>query len=243
MPDQGSREQFALLKEWIRSCDDDPSHERCLQGKYLSVATVPTRLIDVQDGLRLVTSLSDKTTKYVALSHCWGRLEDIQRFCLFKDNIDQFHASITFDLLPQNFKDAVIVTRGLGLQYLWIDSVCIVQDDAKDWQIESAKMEEVFSSACVTLSAVSATSSLEGFLGERSTRAYIQLETENHQPLYVSPSIDDFHHDVELGDISKRGWVLQERALSRRSIYYTSTQVYWECGAGVRCETMRRLYK
>ncbi|KAL3294621.1 HET-domain-containing protein [Colletotrichum asianum] len=242
LPDQGSREQFALLKEWIRSCDDDPSHERCRQGKYLSVATVPTRLIDVQDGLRLVTSLSDKTTKYVALSHCWGKLEDNQRFCLFKDNIDQFHASITFDLLPQNFKDAVIVTRGLGLQYLWIDSVCIVQDDAKDWQIESAKMEEVFSSAYVTLSAVSATSSLEGFLGERSTRAYIQLETENHQPLYVSPSIDDFHHDVELGDISKRGWVLQERALSRRSIYYTSTQVYWECGAGVRCETMRRLY-
>ncbi|KAF4893755.1 putative serine/threonine-protein kinase [Colletotrichum fructicola] len=243
LPDQGSREQFALLKEWIRSCDDDPSHERCRQGKYLSVATVPTRLIDVQDGLRLVTSLSDKTTKYVALSHCWGKLEDNQRFCLFKGNIDQFHASITFDLLPQNFKDAVIVTRGLGLQYLWIDSVCIVQDDAKDWQIESAKMEEVFSSAYVTLSAVSATSSLEGFLGERSTRAYIQLETENRQPLYVSPSIDDFHHDVELGDISKRGWVLQERALSRRSIYYTSSQVYWECGAGVRCETMRRLYK
>ncbi len=59
--------------------------------------------------------------------------------------------------------------------------------------------------------------------------------------IYVCPAIDDFHADVELGPLNSRGWVLQEEALSRRSIYYTSTQVYWECGAGVHCETLARL--
>ncbi|KAK8006879.1 calcofluor white hypersensitive protein [Apiospora arundinis] len=59
--------------------------------------------------------------------------------------------------------------------------------------------------------------------------------------LYVCPAIDDFHRDVELAELNQRGWVLQERALSRRSVHFTSTQMYWECGRGVHCETMARL--
>ncbi|KAH0431014.1 hypothetical protein CcaCcLH18_07428 [Colletotrichum camelliae] len=209
--------------------------------KYRNVTKAPTRLIDVGE-LCLVSSNSVSVSDYVALSHCWGKLEKHQRFCLYKDNINELQRSIEFERLPQNFKDAVIVTRGLGIRYLWIDSICIIQDDAQDWEVESSKMEEVFSSACVTISAVSAKSSLDGFLGERPSRACVQVQADGKQPLYVCPTIDDFHRDVELGEISKRGWVLQERALSRRTIYYTSTQVYWECGAGVRCETLRRLY-
>lgn len=104
-------------------------------------------------------------------------------------------------------------------------------------------MEDVFTSAYVTVSAVSATSSIDGFLGDRIPRACVEIELNDNRPLYVCSSIDDFHRHVELGEISKRGWVLQERALSRRSIYFTSTQVYWECGAGIRCETLRSLSK
>ncbi|KAK2737455.1 heterokaryon incompatibility protein [Colletotrichum kahawae] len=238
---QASREQFTLLREWIRSCDSDPSHEACRRSKYHDVTKAPTRLIDVGE-LRLVSSNSVSVSDYVALSHCWGKLEKHQRFCLYRDNINELQRSIEFERLPQNFMDAVIVTRGLGIKYLWIDSICIIQDDAQDWEVESSKMEEVFSCAYVTISAVSAKSSLAGFLGERPSRACVRFQADGKQPLYVCPAIDDFHRDVELGEISKRGWVLQERALSRRTIYYTSTQVYWECGAGVRCETLRRLY-
>ncbi|CAI0644219.1 unnamed protein product [Colletotrichum noveboracense] len=233
LPSQASLEQFTILSEWIRSCDSDASHEVCRRSKYRDVTSSPTRLIDVRDGLRLVPSDSVPVSDYVALSHCWGKLEKHQRFCLYKDNISQLQRSIQFERLPQNFKDAVTVTRGLGIGYLWIDSICIIQDDAQDWEVEFSKMEEVFSSAYVTISAVFAKSSLDGFLGERPSRACVQVQVD---------AIDDFHRDVELGEISKRGWVFQERALSRRTIYYTSTQVYWECGAGVRCETLRCLY-
>ncbi|RSL47216.1 hypothetical protein CEP51_015807 [Fusarium floridanum] len=102
-------------------------------------------------------------------------------------------------------------------------------------------MSQVFNSAYCTISASSAKSSLDGFLTERKPRPCVQLQT-NTGPLYICPAIDDFHHDVELSEINKRGWVLQERALSRRSIYFTSTQVYWECGRGIHCETLGRLH-
>jgi hypothetical protein len=60
---------------------------------------------------------------------------------------------------------------------------------------------------------------------------------------YVCEAIDDFHCDVDQSELNKRGWVLQERALSRRTVYFTEKQSYWECGGGVRCETMTKMKK
>ncbi|KAF9873488.1 heterokaryon incompatibility protein [Colletotrichum karsti] len=138
--------------------------------------------------------------------------------------------------------DAITVTRGLGIDYIWIDTLCIIQGDKDDWENESTKMEEVFSAAYCTISAASAKSSLDGFLSDRPPRASVHLRVKGSPDLYVCPYMDDFHQDVELAEINRRGWVLQERALSRRSIYFTPNQVYWECGDGIRCETLGRLY-
>ncbi|KPM37809.1 hypothetical protein AK830_g8766 [Neonectria ditissima] len=237
--EQGSKEQFTLLKEWIKVCDS--THNMCRRSVEYDVWDMPTRLIDVEQDVRLVDTTSIKSSRYAALSHCWGQLKKDEMFCTYKSNLAQFQKSIDFSSLPQTFKDAVTVARGLGLKYIWIDSLCIIQDDEVDWESESAKMEQVFSSAYCTISASSAKSSLEGFLVNRPSRPCVQVEMKNSELLYVCPAIDDFRHDVELGEINKRGWVLQERALSRRSIHFTSSQVYWECGAGVHCETLGRL--
>ncbi|KAK8092229.1 uncharacterized protein PG998_015061 [Apiospora kogelbergensis] len=104
-------------------------------------------------------------------------------------------------------------------------------------------MERVFSDAYCTIAASSAKSSIDGFLARRQKRNHMKLSSPGNPDLFVCYDIDDFHQDVELGPLSQRGWVLQERALSRRTIYYTTTQVYWECGVGVRCETLSRLRK
>ncbi|KAJ0373181.1 hypothetical protein COL26b_008663 [Colletotrichum chrysophilum] len=101
-------------------------------------------------------------------------------------------------------------------------------------------MEDVFSSAYCTIAASSSTSSLDGFLFDRAQRAAIGIETPQGT-LYLAESIDDFEAHVEKGILNTRGWVLQERALSRRTIHFTSTQVYWECGQGVHCETLAEL--
>ncbi|KAI0908557.1 heterokaryon incompatibility protein-domain-containing protein [Ustulina deusta] len=160
--------------------------------------------------------------------HCWGKLSEVERFCAFNRNISQLKESVDFNAVPKTFRD------------LWIDSLCILQDNKNDWEYESTRMEQVFSSAYCTIAASSSKSSVEGFLNYREPRPCVKVET-GKRTLYVCPNIDDLYRDVDLGELNSRGWVLQERALSRRTIFYTSTQVYWECGAGVRCETLAKL--
>jgi hypothetical protein len=239
--EQGSQEQFTLLKEWIRVCDS--THDTCRRDNEEDILTMPTRLIEVGELVRLVDSASIKASRYVALSHCWGPLKDNEKFCTSKHNIEQLKARIAVENLPRMFRDTVTITCGLGIKYIWIDSLCIIQDDKDDWERESGRMERVFSNAYCTIGASSASSSLDGFLTHRTPRRCVQLKTQSAGTLYVCPAIDDFHDDVELAELNRRGWVLQERALSRRSIYFTSRQVYWECGKGVRCESLARLHK
>ncbi|KAI0439927.1 hypothetical protein F4803DRAFT_567955 [Xylaria telfairii] len=242
LPDHGSREQFLLLKEWIQVCNS--THKTCDRfdteetGEKSVSTNMPTRLVDLGNPLRLADSSCIKPSPYVALSHCWGKTETL---CTTTKNITQFKKSIDFSSLPKTFRDAIEVTRGIGIQYLWIDSLCIIQDDEDDWEYESTQMEQVFSFAYCTIGASSSKSSIEGFLHNRRPRSCVQLEVTGIGRLYVCQNIDNFNRDVEQGELNSRGWVLQERALSRRSIFYTTTQVYWECGAGVHCETLARL--
>lgn len=248
LPEEGSPEQFALLNSLIRKCDE--THDcMAVQKHSESLAKLPTRLIDVgredAEPIRLVQTSQESSAKgpYIALSHCWGSLSREQRFCTYADNIAQRKAHIAYDALPPSFRDAVRVTRALGIRYLWIDSLCIVQDDPDDWCVEAGRMEDVFSQAYCTIAASSAVSSLIGFLDHRRRREAIKLTTPGGEPFYLAEEFDDFRADVENSVLSSRGWVLQERVLSRRTIYFTSTQVYWECGNGVVCETLAQLQK
>ncbi|KAI0117673.1 hypothetical protein GGR51DRAFT_545666 [Nemania sp. FL0031] len=238
LPDQGSREQFTLLKEWLKVCDE--THENC-RSESGNALTMPTRVVELGTTLRIVESTSIEPSKYVALSHCWGNPKGTNHFCATTENIDILKKSIDFNRLPKTFRDAIMVVKGIGVKYLWIDSLCIIQDKQDDWEHELTTMEQVFSSAYCTLAASSARSSVEGFLDYRKPRPCVEIETSDETTLYACPHIDDFHGDVDLGTLNTRGWVLQERALSRRTIFYTSNQVYWECGVGVHCETLARL--
>lgn len=237
-----------MLKVLVHHCDEK---HKCMavQEPLQPPSKLPTRVIDVGgddgDPIRLVETSQDPavTGRYVALSHRWGDLSQDQRFCTYADNIAQRKERIEYDELPASFRDAVRVARALGVRFLWIDSLCIIQEDPEDWAAEAGRMEQVFSHAYCTIAASSAESSLAGFLGGRRPRDAIMLPTPEGSPLYLGEDIDDFRADVENSVLSSRGWVLQERALSRRTIYFTSTQVYWECGNGVVCETLAQLRK
>jgi hypothetical protein len=222
---------------------------------------LPTRLIEVGKAddnslVRLVvnppTTADDPTKgRYAALSHCWGAVGKDAYSCLLNINRLAFETRIPVERLPKMFQDAITATRGLEIRYLWIDSLCIIQDDDDDWAAESKTMEDVYSLAHVTLAASSAPSSLVGFL-ERPNRAFAVMpnpSAEDHDAdgsrslLYVAEAIDNFQTHIEDAVLNTRAWVLQERALSRRTIHFTSTQVYWECGQGVHCETLAQLRK
>ncbi|KAK2773780.1 TOL [Colletotrichum kahawae] len=241
LPAAGSPAHIAVLSTWLRVCDD--THE-C--SPISDTTFLPTRVIDVGSEklgtCRLVCADRGQTNpgKYLALSHRWGAPDQHKKFCTLKENLEIFKDEIKMTDLPQTFQDAIKVTRSLGIGYLWIDSLCIVQDDPEDWKMESRLMEQVYSSAYATLAASCASGTEDGFLKPRPWRQCVTLESDRGS-YYVCDSIDDFGRDVEQGELNKRAWILQERALSRRTIYFSERQTYWECGKGVRGETMTKM--
>ncbi|KAL2880720.1 hypothetical protein SGCOL_003747 [Colletotrichum sp. CLE4] len=240
LPVTSSPQQFALLNEWLRVCNEQHNHG------IDNLTELPTRVLDVgtntDSTIRLCDGKSLPHERYIALSHCWGVNSQAQVRTL-KENIDVFRMHIDFGILPKSFQDAVTVSRALGVQYLWIDSLCIIQNDKQDWAFEATRMEHVFSSAYCTIAATAASSSAEGFLRQKSKHSFVTLAGSDGGFTFVRKAIDDFHHDVEQAVLNQRGWVLQERALSRRTLHFTATQVYWECGKGVHCESLMRLAK
>lgn len=248
--DSGSRSHFVLIREWLRLCDDGACSEggRCTKGIG---DEVPTRLLDVGDGengtgkLRLVsTDQNFRGKHYIALSHCWGKLSasDTDGWVT---NPENYHSRTTEgfeeERLPSTFRDAIRVTRELKKRYLWIDSLCIIQGDPNDWQVEAKKMASVFRNAYCTIAASSARDSKQGFLKRpREPAECVRVPSSSYGDVIISTFVDDFESDVEESLLSSRAWVLQERVLSRRTIHFTSRQTYWECGGGVRCETLTR---
>jgi hypothetical protein len=239
----GSSTQYALLRARLHHCDK--SH-KCTSANG---AATPSRLLDVgpadTDTLRLCCSNKNKTLKYVALSHCWGVLTkpEKRQFCTTDKNIKARQNGFDVSELPKTFRDAVRVAQNLGIRYLWIDSLCIIQGNQKDWKSEAKRMQDVYAGAYCTIAATSAVDSNAGFL-ERTVRSeYLHIQDTSGRRFYVCTEVDDFDNDVENAPLNKRAWVLQERVLSRRTIHFSANQVYFECGDGVCCESFTTLQR
>jgi hypothetical protein len=136
--------------------------------------------------------------------------------------------------MPQTYQDAVIVACKLGLQFLWIDALCIIQNDAEDWHAESQKMGDVYQNSHVTIAAHAAGNDEEGFLSVAlQKRETIRLG--DSRPFFVALS-PNLNADVTESQLCKRAWVLQERFLSPRIIHFTKGQLYWETIGEIRSE-------
>ncbi|KAH6967545.1 heterokaryon incompatibility protein-domain-containing protein [Fusarium venenatum] len=163
---------------------------------------------------------------YIALSHPWGNGIDQDYFCTTKENLDsRLSAGIHVEDFPSTFRHAVEVTRALGVPHLWIDSLCIVQGPDGDFDTEVKRMEAVFCSAYCVIAASRANGTSSGFLWKRPEHEVVRLDgylADN--PVYVCEYVDDFQHDVLEGSLNTRGWVLQERALAPRTIYFAENQ-------------------
>ncbi|RSL41020.1 hypothetical protein CEP53_013009 [Fusarium sp. AF-6] len=238
LPEVNGAPFYSLMLHWIHDCD--VNHPGCRPLNH-DPECLPTRLLDVGPNgslgndsfVHLLTTKEDlgatQNLHYIALSHPWGNSKHHDHFCTTPENLYQrLISGIPFDKLPCTFKHAVQVTRSLNIRYLWIDSLCIVQGDGGDFDTEAKNMETIFSSAYCVIAASRASGTSSGFLEKRSPRQFIRLDEVAGSPHYICQGIDNFQHDVVDGDLNKRGWVLQERALARRTIYFTKNQTYWD---------------
>ncbi|KAI1390762.1 heterokaryon incompatibility protein-domain-containing protein [Hypoxylon trugodes] len=239
-----------LAKEWLKQCTQH--HEECSLAATLFQADYgyPARLVYVGSGndgvLRLVVTAElgnqrpNSRPEYLTLSHCWGGADILK---LLDKRVDSFKKDIPFAELPRTFQDAVVITRQLGFRYLWIDSLCIIQDSPSDWRSESAIMGEIYAHSTCTIAALTARSSFEGcFIGQSDQG--IQGDNSERNPLAFR--ICDLPHGLHaefsqrLGPslrlnprkpfpLHTRAWVVQERLLAPRTLYYGSWGLAWEC--------------
>ncbi|EXA36117.1 serine/threonine protein kinase [Fusarium oxysporum f. sp. pisi HDV247] len=234
-----SPERYRLFQKWLYVCDNEHGHARDASSGGCAVQ-MPTRLIYVGESSEHLEDIKDSGfLLYLALSHCWGGSTSLSTLT---SNIDKFRSEIPHEQLPLNFQEAIKVTRALKISYLWIDSLCIIQDDPEDWRREAARMGQVFSNAYCTIAATSAAASNEGFLTPKLNSALsATVEPPEGGLLHISDFMENCNRDLELAPLNTRGWVMQERALSRRTLHFTNTQVYWECGNGLHCERLFKL--
>jgi len=237
------------MKTWLQT-GEIPSEASSKQARRF----LPTRLLDVQafqksNDVRLVKCQDIRTTPtppYLALSHCWGGNVPVQ---LQDENIDSWLTTgIPFKTLPKTFRDAVEITKQLDVRYIWIDSMCIIQDRVSDWTQEASLMAEVYGNAHCTLAALSSKNSSEGChinanIQTSLSSPYMELNAELYQTSRIriflkKPQswIEEFNgQPAQAGGephspLRTRAWVLQEKELSNCTIYFAKGQLLWENG-------------
>ncbi|KAH6704049.1 heterokaryon incompatibility protein-domain-containing protein [Leptodontidium sp. MPI-SDFR-AT-0119] len=249
------------IRRWMDECDRD--HEWCSIHSSMELAGssnfLPTRLLDVgnpETGVQVRLVLTDTfseterrqkdSSKYMALSYCWGSVEESRRLLkTTHSTIQERLRAIKFSTMPLAVQDAVTVARTLKIQYIWIDSLCIIQDDTEDWQIESSRMGDIFSNAYLTVVAAVGSSCHDSFLyrepnqlscdvnvqsqvfgiddGQFSLRSRRRRGTEKMSEIFDSKWIS-------------RGWTFQEERLARRVLMFGKNKFFLDCRTIERAE-------
>lgn len=245
------------VKKWIKTCDSHPICSSVTGNK------LPKRILDLgphrfRNAISLLETGDEVYGRYMTLSHCWGSQQPITTT---KATLPHRTTSIRVSELPQTFRDAILMSRGLGIRYLWIDSLCILQDDRLDWEQESAKMAAVYTGSYLNIAATHARNSIEGCFSGRWTEVDVNMlsrliplrsfdiEKEfdgDNFTVHVRLALERGHGDFRVGigtqpyrrraPLFSRAWVFQERCLAPRTVHFHAHEMIWECKTTVRCE-------
>ncbi len=234
-PEAGSDVCFAFAKDCLEDCVEN--HEIC---RELGGAPLPNRTIYLGSGnafLKLIEHSEDTFASYTALSYCWGTGSPMKTTLA---TLSSQKTCISWESLPPVFQNAITVTRRFGVEHLWIDALCIIQDSPEDWQIQSSKMADIFAGAIFTIAAASSRDCDTPFLISRPE-------------CYSKPLITSIRGSMEdlgwvkarstipvgytnTGPLSARAWAYQERVLSTRVLCYMEAELIWQCRMRMACE-------
>ncbi|KAL3257175.1 hypothetical protein ABHI18_007041 [Aspergillus niger] len=232
---------LSLAASWLDKCCR--KHAKC-EGYKDRAHSLPTRVIDVGDSLTqpyLHISADGETGRWAAWSYCWG---GDSNFTLNASSFDGLRSGRSLATFPATLRDAVLVTRALGFRYLWIDSLCIFQDDSNDWAVEASRMSRIYRHATVTIAATSAETADDGFLDKRapyfgcpfpwrrrSHRGSVNDDFRAYPVVFRSYTNEFNKEPSRYSRWATRGWTFQEELLSKRLLYYTKEEMIWKCRA------------
>ncbi|KAF5981264.1 hypothetical protein FBULB1_4830 [Fusarium bulbicola] len=241
-----SETSFECLSKWIKTCSEN--HKSC---NKLHARTgenkdwLPARLVKIipnTDGMPGIikvveTSANDEiplSIEYATLSYCWGR-EPFTK--LLRSNIESMTTTgMPIKDLPATFRDAITVTNRLGMEYIWIDALCIIQLDAEDWGLHSVTMAKVYSYSAITLAAAASSDAYGGLFRERDpagingVNLHLKWPAHDLEGEFHLVPVDPWDKAVGNSPLLRRAWVFQERLLSRGTVYFAHDMLYWECG-------------
>lgn len=221
-----------------RSTDQTRWPKRVLALEESLNGEVSVTLMETQDSGVQMKDMDD----YAALSHCWG---SSQTCITTTSNLEARKAGIPWEALPKTFQDAIQIVLRLDIKYIWIDSLCILQDDTEDWHTESAKMADVYELASLTLAATASPADSHGCYSPSLALAdgMELVLPEGVGPVRIAVRKHITHWDAvghrEMCNqfpLLSRGWAYQERLLSRRILHFCETELVWECRDLSVCE-------
>ncbi len=234
-----------LASSWVDDCVKN--HENCRRAT--SVGILPARLLRLAEGQSNIEGPSTvwlvstanipatETVEYAALSYCWGGKSSLMLTTTTQASLDR---GVNVALLPETIKHAVQVTRFLGLRWLWIDSLCIMQDSPVDWSEEGARMCDIYQGSHICVAALDGRSSGDGLFARRDPLVYASFlagDTVQGKGMCVLPSRSRGSVWCKEWPLHRRGWVVQERILSPRTLGF-GRYLTWECREATRDETV-----
>lgn len=220
-----------MWKHWLRICSQ--SHQKCRALDREPKQIVPDRLLELstKDGgmsfeWKLVLSTGFKNISYLTLSHCWGAS---QHKVLKRDNYSARMEPTSAFKLPKTFQDAFYIAFKLNIRFIWIDSLCIIQDDEDDWLTQASKMGSIYEGASCNIAATWAPDGDGGCFTKKETRTISLNYPPGRTWEYYVHSDLLYYEDLMEARLNTRGWVTQERYLARRQLSFAKSQIYWEC--------------
>ncbi|KAK3402149.1 heterokaryon incompatibility protein-domain-containing protein [Sordaria brevicollis] len=255
-----------LAKIWLDNCV--AGHPRCwpmgvtslsppksnIGARMLEKVTwVPTRLLHLTE--KTVQLIETKETRpltpYVTVTHRWGFADEEKMKLNKKKNYPSLKKGVPFSSMPRLFQNVISIALHLGINYIWIDSFCILQDkdDQTDWRREATQMQQVYANSFCNTSADDATSCSDTLFSEprdpeeEIMPQHFNFPSEHAEKLgtaqsFTITSLNAWETQVTDALVNTRGWVLQERVLSRRIVHFGRRQIFWKCNSIEACEAI-----
>ncbi|KAL8811754.1 MAG: hypothetical protein Q9200_001553 [Gallowayella weberi] len=235
---------FEILKQWLRDCKTNHSH---CAGAAPAISNLPTRLIDVgqQDGEPPHLCRNDHSQRiaYTILSHCNSRPRREFSTCLELQtgNLNSLQERIQFDSFSKDFQDAIIITRALGLKYLWAERLCVLQDSTHDREKEGYRKSQYYAGSEICIAATASPHAEHGILHPRTIGLNSARLTGEAQGLGIRPLAEDIFSliskpilmtkrpSISYRPLSLQCSALLERLQSKRIVHYTEQQMVWQC--------------